>query len=75
MIAGGNFAAFPLLGLTSGEDRASFAGILEDDPTATDLVVLLADIFAGLRGGVVRAMAENPLLDRLIRDCLTRTLA
>jgi hypothetical protein len=55
MIAGGNFAAFPLLGFTSGEDRVSFAGALEDDPTA-DLVVPF--IFAGFRGGVVRAIGR-----------------
>src|SRR5689334_10758520 len=59
MIVGANLAAFPLLGLTSGDERPSFAGDLEDDPTgvpAADLVVPF--IFAGLRGGVVRAMGR-----------------
>src|SRR5690349_4158434 len=65
MIVDANFAALPLLGFTSGEDRVSFAGVLDDDPTApaADFVVPFAAIFvARLRGGVVRAIGRRAAL-------------
>jgi len=54
-----NFAAFPLVGFTSGADRVIFVDALGDDVAAgASRAVAFADIFFGLRGGVVRAIGR-----------------